>query len=278
MPEEDEVTLYDYIKVVRKRKWLIVIGTCACILTAGLVSLSLPKTYEAVLDLRIGKVWGTPIADNHLVSQKLSSEALLVKVIEKLGPEISSQSLRGTLRTSVLPGGLVRLVARANTPPEAVKVVNAVATLVVEEHQDRYDRAMAPYYQYEKDLAGRIKKVESHISGMKATLSHLQKDPQTSAPAVILLQAQLEQKEAQLVGFVRELRDVNINNHSLMKSHMTQIENPPVEPESPVAPRKKRIVLIAGVLGGMVALFMAFFLEYLEKMREEESGSRRQEG
>jgi len=278
MPEEDEVILYDYIKVISKRKWLIIIGTFACILTAGLVSLSLPRTYEAVLDLKIGKVWGTPIEDPHLVSQKLTSEALLARVIEKLDLEISSQGLKGAVRTSVLHDSLVRLLARANTPQKATEVVNAVANLVVEEHQDRYERVMTPYYQYEKDLAAQIKKVENNISAMEATLSHLQKDPQTNAPTVILLQAQLEEKEARLVGFVRELRDVHISNYSLMKSSMTQVENPPVKPESPVSPRKKRIVLIAGVLGGIVALFMAFFLEYLEKMREEEAGSRRQEG
>ena len=46
MPEEDEVSLYDYIKVISKRKWLIVIGTFACILTAAIVTLLLPKVYQ----------------------------------------------------------------------------------------------------------------------------------------------------------------------------------------------------------------------------------------
>ena len=46
MPEEDEVSLYDYIKVISKRKWLIVIGTFVCILTAAVVTLLLPRVYE----------------------------------------------------------------------------------------------------------------------------------------------------------------------------------------------------------------------------------------
>ncbi len=47
MPEEDEVSLYDHIKVISKGKWLIVIGTFVCILTAGIVTLLLPRVYEA---------------------------------------------------------------------------------------------------------------------------------------------------------------------------------------------------------------------------------------
>ncbi len=46
MPDENEVSLYDYIKVVSKWKWFIIIGTFVCILTAGIVTLLLPKVYE----------------------------------------------------------------------------------------------------------------------------------------------------------------------------------------------------------------------------------------
>jgi len=41
---------------------------------------------------------------------------------------------------------------------------------------------------------------------------------------------------------------------------MTRVENPAVEPTFPVAPQGKRIILIAAVLGGLIALFLAFFL------------------
>jgi len=46
MPEENEVILYDYIKVISKRKWLIIAGTFAFILSAAIVTFLLPKVYE----------------------------------------------------------------------------------------------------------------------------------------------------------------------------------------------------------------------------------------
>ena len=39
-------------------------------------------------------------------------------------------------------------------------------------------------------------------------------------------------------------------NYSEMHSEITRIENPALEPTFPVAPQKRRIVLIAAVLGG----------------------------
>ena len=60
MPEE-EVELYDYLKVISKRKWLIIAGTLVCVFIAGIVSLLLPKVYETTLNLKIGKVWDNPV-------------------------------------------------------------------------------------------------------------------------------------------------------------------------------------------------------------------------
>jgi uncharacterized protein involved in exopolysaccharide biosynthesis len=43
----DEINLMDYFQVLRKRKWLIIIGTVLCMVVAGVVSLMMPKIYEA---------------------------------------------------------------------------------------------------------------------------------------------------------------------------------------------------------------------------------------
>jgi len=158
-----------------------------------------------------------------------------------------------------------------------VEITNAMANLIIGNHKDKYNKAMAFYYQYEEDLSGQIAEIKAAIGKMKTTLSILQKNPQTNAPAVILLQAQLEQKESQLTNYIRELRDVHIKNYSEMHSEMTRVENPPVEPSFPVAPQKKRIVLIAALLGGLATLFLAFFFEYIGRMRKLEAESKKQD-
>ena len=43
----DEINLIDYVQVVRKRKWLLIVGTLFCMVVAGVVSLLMPKVYEA---------------------------------------------------------------------------------------------------------------------------------------------------------------------------------------------------------------------------------------
>jgi len=48
-------------------------------------------------------------------------------------------------------------------------------------------------------------------------------------------------------------------------------------PSGPIEPKTKRILLVAAVVGLLAALLLAFFLEYLEKMRRIEAESKRQE-
>ena len=100
MPEENEVSLYDYIKVINKWKWLIIIGTFVCVFTAGVVSLRLPEVYEVSLDLKIGKVWGSSIEEPALASETITSEYFLVKVIDRLKLKLSPQELKEAVKAS----------------------------------------------------------------------------------------------------------------------------------------------------------------------------------
>jgi uncharacterized protein involved in exopolysaccharide biosynthesis len=47
-------------------------------------------------------------------------------------------------------------------------------------------------------------------------------------------------------------------------------------PTGPIEPKTKRILLVAAAVGLLAALFLAFFLEYLEKMKKLEVESKRQ--
>ena len=127
---------------------------------------------------------------------------------------------------------------------------------------------MSEHKRYEKGL-------ESHVAVIKKELQQLDKiiktqrtNPSVNAPAVILLQAQLEQKQTQLVGLIRELRDVRISNS---RSQNTRVVFPPAVPEDPANPKVVLIVSIAGITGLMVVLLLAFFLEYLAQNKRNPS-------
>lgn len=46
-PYEPQMSLADYIEILLRRKWLIILGTLGCVLATGLWSISRPRTYQA---------------------------------------------------------------------------------------------------------------------------------------------------------------------------------------------------------------------------------------
>ena len=100
-----------------------------------------------------------------------------------------------------------------------------------------------------------------------------------NVPAVILLQAQLEERQSQVLEFVKELRDVGLSNTARARTENTRIIFPAVAPENPVYPKTGFNVVVAGLVGFMGALVAAFFLEFLaqtsRQATDEHRGGRR---
>jgi len=152
MPEENEVSLYDYIKVVSKWKWFIIIGTFVCILTAGIVTLLLPRVYEtrATLamqgsvtpDVKIGILTvPTGLSLDKFVSSLPNNRDLNLGVIRKLGldkspDELTPQALSQTVTFSLAKdSGTITINTRYNHPQKAKDIADTMAETMKEKYQ-----------------------------------------------------------------------------------------------------------------------------------------------
>ena len=85
----------------------------------------------------------------------------------------------------------------------------------------------------------------------------------------------LELKQTE--GLQAEIDDVKAEIDSLCLEkgfieNIKVIQNPEVS-LSPIKPKKKRNVLLAGVVGFMILIFFSFFLEYLQKSQKDREKS-----
>jgi len=152
MPEEDEVSLYDYIKVIARRKWLIVTGTFVCILVAAIVTLLLPRVYETRATLT---TVGLDTPDVEMGFLKISTGLSLDKffsflpidrnldleVIRRLGLDKSPDNLTPQALSQMITFGLARdsrtitINVRHSHPGKAKDIANTMAEVVREHYQ-----------------------------------------------------------------------------------------------------------------------------------------------
>lgn len=152
MPEEDEVSLYDYIKVVSKRKWLIIIGTFACILTAAIVTLFLPRVYETrttltmvgldTPDVKIGVLKiPTGLSLDKFFNFLPDDRNLDLEVIRKLGLDKSPHNLTPPKLSQMITFSLARdsrmitINVRYSHPGKAKDIANTMAEVVKDQYQ-----------------------------------------------------------------------------------------------------------------------------------------------
>ena len=278
---EDEIQLIDYLRIIIKKRWLIIGGTVFFMVTALVISLFLPKSYQTSLQLKIGEVWGKSIENHYRVAEIINSEPFIYRLKKKMGLTESLNQIKRkkSITAEIIEAGgtrdarfpiLVRIVSRGSTPNEAVRMSTTVADLVIKEHLLMFDELMKEHHLYESKLEKQIQVIQLAIDELDETIKGQRKDPKVSPPAVILLQAQLEQKQSQLLGIIRELRDVKINNTSRARTQNTRVVLPPAIPEDPVNPKITFNVLIAGVIGLISMLMLAFFLEYIGQVKQRE--------
>lgn len=274
---EGEVELIDYLRVIHNRRKMIISVTVIAVFTAGIVSLFLPPRYEASAQIRIGRVWDKEIENPYLVSEVVGSDAFLARVIEHLNLSTTPYKMKKdkVIEAQVLEGGamgqklplLLSIHTHSTDPQRAVAIGNTVSRFLIEEHQRRFEEKLTQYQIYEKDLEREVTRIDTEITDLEKMIKAQQLRPSVNAPSVILLQAQLEQKNVQLLNFKKELKDTKINNTSSIITENTKLVAPPVLPVDHVNPNTKLIISVAGTLALFITLVMSFFLEYLDKIR-----------
>jgi succinoglycan biosynthesis transport protein ExoP len=135
------VDLRDYLGLMRRRGWLIVVGTCLGLLGAHVVNRSLTPTYRAETTVFLGPTRITSRADqfgveNGLLAQSLArsyihvatSRTLLRLAANRLGSPIDPRHVSA----AVVPDTqILRIAAKSSNPRRAAAEANAVtATLV----------------------------------------------------------------------------------------------------------------------------------------------------
>jgi len=144
--EEKEIELIDYLNVIWKRKWIIIIGTISCMIVAGAVSFLVKPVYEIDAIIQPGKFFVQNqtgdfeefiVEDPQQIADKIehkSYDALVsaeIKVDEIDLPEINGESIEDTL--------LTRMWIRNHDIELSKKVLNSCILFIKEDIDKKID-------------------------------------------------------------------------------------------------------------------------------------------
>jgi len=264
--EEKEVDLRDYINMV-KRRWKIILGIfLVATITSGVVSLLLPKTYEASAMLRIGRTRNTLLEEPSTVIEIFKTIPILKKVAEELNMPLTLEKSRGLASKIKMreKSGLLEISGSGETPEEAVKLVNGVTAVLLKRHGQILERARTILDEHLTYGEERLVKMEKEIEMFQKKIDQLGAI-NSDAKATIAqgYMGSLERSRDRYEQLQVELREKKMEDSYNTLS--TELVIPPTTPGNPIGPKKKQNVLIAGILGLFVGFVSAAIVEYFEK-------------
>lgn len=283
MPEiqEEEIDLREYINVLLKRKGVIILIFLIAVITAALVSyfvlspvyLSSTVFSIALMDNRLPTTIFAqveniiPVIKIHEALEVIGSNLILDEVIKRNDLNISSEQLKTWIKVeSIKDTNFIKVSVEADSPEKAKELTENIVNVFIEKNQNKYTEKI-------KFIEERIKKLEEEIIEFEKRIQEIE-------IAMKKVVASRDLSEAERYFQTSLLLNSSSNERNLYNDliyHITtfqqrlnncedfKIINYAQLPASPIKPNKKLNILIAGVLGLFVGVFVAFFLEFWQK-------------
>lgn len=290
---EGRIEWMNYLKIIWKRKWIILIPALLCAVTAGIFSFVQEPVWEVEAILEGAKFFdieqnrevltieGEQLAGQ--ISEGYYNNLIAIEVGLDLNdlPRIRAKNLPWTQR--------VQVTIRENDVEKAKSIINTLFNFIKEnldktietelistDNQIEYNNNISDIEsQGIKNRQKEILKIQKEISEEKERL----KLSEENYAEIKLL---INEKEKLIMNLYNQIErkgktienkksEIDLLNLAKVNIHRTQFIKNPIPSEEPVGPRPGLNAVMACLLGLFIFGLFAFFLEYVDKLKEQKN-------
>jgi len=330
---EDEIELMDYLNVIWKKKWLIILPTLFCVVIAGIISFRLPHIWEVDAIIQPSKILVKTEQGQFEEVVVVSPKQIVGQISQEVYNRLIGAELNLDIRTfptlkaeNLRDTNLVRVSVREKDTEKAKLILlslfkhlkadldekidiemkgidsqiknQEIVKTMIEDQIKVFKSKLRIVKQRKKEIEAEMSDVRKRIKSLEEEQSvNLKKEKRSESESLgMLLYSNEIQQSLRYHNTLNEL----LNNKKIEEENLnleldngdkniSQIENTvndlnekrgridyaqfikePTSSLSPVSPRKKLNVLIAGILSLMIFTILAFFLEYIRKNKAKE--------
>ena len=250
-----EMTLSDYVRVVDRRKWVVILAVMFSTLVAvGLTALQTP-IYSTSSDVLVQPRGQDGLFESQVINlnqraieteiQVIEGEAVRLRVQENLGltseaPEANASAVGDT--------DVISITIRDSSAENAQTLANAYAAAYIEVRRE----------QSVNELLSASAEVQNAIDDLQAQVDALADDDPARSGLI-----------SQLSNFNTTLDQLRVD--AALRTGGAAVIKSATLPTTPIEPTPARTAVLAGVVGLLIGLGAAFLLDYLDdKVRSED--------
>jgi non-specific protein-tyrosine kinase len=255
------LSLQDYVRILRQRKWVVVLLAALAVLASiGYCKLQKPQ-YTGTAAVLLTPQLSTTILQATNPSASSSTNTVDVptdtQVIESASVKNkAAQTVRNPPKVAVAEVGttnVVRVTTTSFDPKVAAAAANAYAHAYLAVQQSQ---SVAALDSASKLVSNQIATVSSRITQLDKAIAV------ATGTSAIALESQLASLEGQLSTYDQELAQYNF--YASLNTGGGQIITPAVVPTSPSSPKTLEDAIIAAFLGLLIGVGVVLLLEYFD--------------
>lgn len=204
----------------------------------------------------------------NLTTEKVFEQQLRTK-INQAEKELKSTPEKIKLKKSLSEEAFIAQVVSENTNETSDNLFDV--SIFVEEKNDNYYFLKSTISDFKISLAESLTKQRNftkEIEKVQKELESLQGAWIEKVHEERIIIRKIEFAQSTYDSFNKKLEESRIVQSSVMENAGIIVVSPAVTPVNPISPNKKLNVAIAGILGIMLGVFIAFFKEYWKKSGE----------
>lgn len=266
--------LRDAFRVLWKSRFIIIGIFVMSVLVAGVMSFTTPPTYRASCIVDLGNFNDTAYTDQAAAIAVIMSSEYLLDVMEQLKAGASDEDdPLASFRVGVDPVkdsyDLLIISVETEKREEAKKIVDTVVSLFAERSGESYHRKTGMLSEQLAITQNLLKIVENDINKTREVLKNIEDAPGASAIERELRISRtldyLNSAESRRLTLLDRELDLE-KRLALMKG--LEVVQEAKEPASPIRTNNTLMVSVAGILGLMTGVFIAFLRDALGRPRE----------
>jgi uncharacterized protein involved in exopolysaccharide biosynthesis len=172
-----------YWGIIKRGKWVIIVGTIFCMVVSGLISLMLPPIYESSMIIEVGQLYPVPEEgikkETELIEEPMAMAAILGSdefldntrkklnlnlTLEKMRQRLSVEQIVELTRFQRSESTLIRVTWEDPSPRLCVEVLDSLAGQLIGQHERIYRIAIKNFSERIVSLKGKIASAEKVIA------------------------------------------------------------------------------------------------------------------
>jgi capsular exopolysaccharide synthesis family protein len=261
--------LRQYFAVIWRWLWLIVLGTLLAGGTAYLVSRNMIPIYRASSTLLISEARDPGVVDYSVLqtserlaktyAERFTKRPVLEEVSARLGLDIGADEFAVEIAVSpVRDTQLIELNVESSDPQLAMDIANILPEVFIERNTEMQ---LSRFASSKENLSKQLALIESDMEATQQAINDLQdSDSAADQTELARLQTILTQHQSNYASLLSSYEDIRLAEIQSIDNII--VDEPAELPDDPIKPRKLQNTLLAAVVGCMLAVGVAFLIEY----------------